>query len=363
MQFNLLTYFVTQLNTFGHSFFALCIYWLWWNKPLDIQEQTLIRGPSMRETSAVAWAGSTRSGDYWANRSPKTLFRSDELGLIFGGLYVEESHAIPNHGSTVEFGFTNTLVSLAAEWLSMLHPGTDYDRTTSFPSKSEIRFEEGKTTLRLNRADAERWNLLQNAMQNNSFPQDQIWIERWKYVNNNRAVTASFMDPDETRLVHGPSSVDRCSNRLSLSVLPHDSQRWSAMLLFVLATSLYGGLHEIAWSAPFRTKTEALLWRISGTVVASFGPLAVVSYLVLRRHPSLGYLIGSSLRSCVIDRSIGTFFNNVVPVCDYVLLILACILYILARSYLVVECLMALFHSQPGVFETPRWTQYLPHLG
>ncbi len=36
--------------------------------------------------------------------------------------------------------------------------------------------------------------------------------------------------------------------------------------------------------------------------------------------------------------------------------------YVLARVFIVVECFVALFNSDPGVFEVPSWSAYFPHI-
>jgi hypothetical protein len=51
------------------------------------------------------------------------------------------------------------------------------------------------------------------------------------------------------------------------------------------ATGLaYGGLHCLAWNAPFASDTERLLWRLSSVTVASTGFLAVLGALVGSRN-------------------------------------------------------------------------------
>ena len=42
-----------ELNVFGHALCALLIYLLWWNKPLDVEEPTLLRGPYQNEVFAL----------------------------------------------------------------------------------------------------------------------------------------------------------------------------------------------------------------------------------------------------------------------------------------------------------------------
>ena len=38
------------------------------------------------------------------------------------------------------------------------------------------------------------------------------------------------------------------------------------------------------------------------------------------------------------------------------------VVYILARAYLVVECFINVFHLPAGVFKTPEWSTYFPHI-
>ena len=53
---------------------------------------------------------------------------------------------------------------------------------------------------------------------------------------------------------------------------------------------------------------------------------------------------------------------------DYIWLAIWCIetlmlvVYLLARAYLVVECFINVFHLPAGVFNTPEWSTYFPHI-
>ena len=44
------------------------------------------------------------------------------------------------------------------------------------------------------------------------------------------------------------------------------------------------------------------------------------------------------------------------------ILVFVCAIHGMARAILTVECLIALFNSQPGVFEEPSWSAYFPHI-
>ena len=47
------------------------------------------------------------------------------------------------------------------------------------------------------------------------------------------------------------------------------------LLTITIASGLYGGLHLLAWNALFASAFEQFLWRCSGALIASFGPLLV----------------------------------------------------------------------------------------
>ena len=36
--------------------------------------------------------------------------------------------------------------------------------------------------------------------------------------------------------------------------------------------------------------------------------------------------------------------------------------YVVARIFIVIECFIALFRSEPGVFEVSHWSTYYPHI-
>ena len=111
------------------------------------------------------------------------------------------------------------------------------------------------------------------------------------------------------------------------------------ILGFTAATFIYGGLHALAWSAHFDSTTEKLLWRISSCIVMG-GPPMILS-------------------------SPGWRWTNIFGIVWLALLsidILMLVVYTLARAYLVVECFINVFHLPAGVFDTPEWSTYFPHI-
>ena len=117
------------------------------------------------------------------------------------------------------------------------------------------------------------------------------------------------------------------------------------ILGFTAATFIYGGLHALAWSAHFDSTAEKLLWRISSCIVMGGLPV-VLSF------PGWDYK--NELSGRIISGKLFSALNYI--------WILMLVVYILARAYLVVECFINVFHLPAGVFETPGWSTYFPHI-
>ena len=150
-------------------------------------------------------------------------------------------------------------------------------------------------------------------------------------------------------------------------------------------------LHALAWNAHFKTVREQMLWRSSVPIIMGFGPLVLLLYSVtiartyfvgkqeqaklekacreaMERHRlpplvrKLGthYFVALQFRLLLSISSTWVFWFLLFCSC-----VAAAVLVVtdgLARVFIVVECLLALFHSEPGVFEEPNWSVYSPHI-
>jgi hypothetical protein len=106
---------------------------------------------------------------------------------------------------------------------------------------------------------------------------------------------------------------------------------WAATIFIGL---VFGSTHCIAWGFHFATTTEALLWRASSLTIVGIGLLGVFPYWIRKR----GFIGQKTLDNGLI------FFKWV---------------YMLVRTYLMVEVFIA-FRSMPkGVYNTVDWLQYV----
>jgi hypothetical protein len=128
-------------------------------------------------------------------------------------------------------------------------------------------------------------------------------------------------------------------------------------IFFSLFSTLYGGLHLLAWNGPFSNPTERLMWRISALfVTCTFAGLFTGSFAVLL------VLLGrfpSAVKVGMVRRGMKTSFEY------FTSFVLFAVVggYVLARVFLFVECFINLAHLPDEVFKEAQWTDHLPHFG
>lgn len=111
---------------------------------------------------------------------------------------------------------------------------------------------------------------------------------------------------------------------------------------FTIAGLLYGGLHLIAWNSPFISRTQRLLWRISGIAIAASGPALLMLKLI------------SFLVACIVVVDNGEIM---------VVVVMGCFLfYLFARTFLVIECFLSFAYLPSSIIQLPVWSQYFPHI-
>ena len=189
---------------------------------------------------------------------------------------------------------------------------------------------------------------------------------------------------------------------------------------FGIVGLIYGGLHCVAWNAPFNTSIERILWRISSITIAATGVLVACLFSwtrippfwsglnglylydeiddVLENMPDNKFLMwctGRELHERLYDFLERNFldpyrFSFAESLCRPILFLLIlpaallrvstpllyvlkivldiltplfAVLYVLARIYLVVISFINLAHLPDSAYELPQWSRYVPHIG
>jgi len=122
-------------------------------------------------------------------------------------------------------------------------------------------------------------------------------------------------------------------------------QRLHASLGAAVIAMIFGAIHCIAWSFPFPTLAEKILWRVSSIVIIG------VPFLFLASFGLHGFL------SC-FDIDIP---DAIVVVVLSVTTILFLLLYVAARLVLLVQAFTTLRSLPSEAFQTVHWTTFIPH--
>ena len=126
------------------------------------------------------------------------------------------------------------------------------------------------------------------------------------------------------------------------------------VLAIILTGLCYGGLHALAYGLPLRSRAETLCWQISCLTVACFGPfVATWPNLILLNNKWMP-AVGTGVR-WQLYRIRHELISGIE--------VAALVLYVLSRIFLVLEVFLSLPYVDPGVYQTPNWSTYFPHIG
>ena len=115
----------------------------------------------------------------------------------------------------------------------------------------------------------------------------------------------------------------------------------------------FGGIHAAAWDAYFPSKVESRMWRISSVYISSSG--------------LLWYIINMLAK---VSKPFDDHWNRTVlphpPFARSKALVVCCAvcgaLYVFTKASLVVEAFISIRQLPVAAYETPNWTQLIPHL-
>ena len=307
-----------EVSTLAHAICAVATYLVWWKKPFDVAEPTVISGPQADEVAAYLLLISS-------------AMRPVLAGIISPNCDSEYSYLSISQASISDTGPSSeaTVAVDGALQAQDVRPGQTVridNFSFAIPSnKPDLRFSDfvfGKdsvpwchrhrgpgNTVRLEEQDLARWRLTAGAMAR--FP--------------------GHRPADETMYVTWWGGLQH-------SVFFHsDTILWPCIPSIIAV--LYGSCHLLGWNATFPTFTEHTLWRA--------GALAMVI---------LGFFVSfpqQILLSDILNEWTGT------PIAIIYLVSLAA--YPLIGSFLTVESIRQLLYLPDDAFQLPNLSLYIPH--
>lgn len=329
-----------ELNTFAHAICTLFIYTLWWDKPLDIVEPTLLSANDERARPLLAlmymksevgflrkcypsnasdariWrrcygfieldpnehaSGSQPRGGDHKDTIPETTVNSPEGELSHMAINapvsreeqvkketreqngisdgeIVETEAEQDAFGTVRLGMNQKFESAHFKHCYNVWP-LIFERNPSHP----IYVRLDKTDLRcfeLAREGSQRYQI------------HLATYDDWQQtVGTNSWVLRKFT---ARRKSNEPKQVNylvrRIPNLPKFDRILSDYTQILFLFGFMLSGLFYGGIHLLAWNGPFATRAERILWQISGITIAGPG-LYVVGFLAVMSVIALTVLL------------------------------------------------------------------------
>lgn len=348
-----------ELNTFAHAFCALLIYALWWHKPQDVEEPTLLQGEKEWEMCAFFWMNSTQRG----------VAAEAKGGIAFGepkvnGAYPPMTMEWHNAAATEPASASDRIINPETDSSSseadpyrrnplgegpavvLKHGESVYGFRCKHrePNRVSRRSHE---TLRIEPPRLRRLELYSNATKSFNIRHDHFVDE---------AAVCDSMPNWPLNLILDESNLPRLRNDRRRDM----GEKINAVLLGLIVSGLlYGGLNLLAWEMPFASRAECILWRFSGMLIISIG-LGFAGLKCLSKAYSV-YESAMNYNEIADLIRISLPFLLFIPFAILFSIIL-CLGYLLARTFLVVECFLQLSRLPASAYETPEWSAYFLHI-
>ncbi|KAF1848523.1 uncharacterized protein K460DRAFT_238274, partial [Cucurbitaria berberidis CBS 394.84] len=143
----------------------------------------------------------------------------------------------------------------------------------------------------------------------------------------------------------------QCIEVIRLSLLPVGIFGFSSAVVFLVV----GAIHLAAWNFEFPSLFECWAWRVCSIVIATIVPISWLLTAVLLRVTTDQWWDGLEGKDTLEEFRTVRWISMAIQG-------FAVTLYSLARLYLLVEVFMGLRASPMGVYKTPEWSNFLPHV-
>ncbi|CZR66249.1 uncharacterized protein PAC_16150 [Phialocephala subalpina] len=351
-----------EVNTIGHILCAFVVYLLWWNKPREIHEPTVLKGDWVDSMCAYMYMSSRMSGTRVKGHFKPRSWVIPELKKC---VYLEYEHESTSPGLSNDV-FIDTVEQIETQALSSrkkptsLNDSSDSQLSGAFELQPSRYLDSQKTVSRKLKMG---WTPEPNY--------DNATLRKTRHrlaaaaVQKHPALKARFSrllrsDLEDPSITETPTY-----EPLIEQLVVHQARNWPSDFLLPglggelmgialwFATMAYGGVHIAAWHEFFPTRVERQLWRLSSVYIACSGLL----WLLMNIFGAI-----SPWASTYWDRFI-SFQALWVEYIVYGVTATACgLLYTFARAFLVIDAIVSLRQLPAQTYNTPQWSEVIPHL-
>jgi hypothetical protein len=363
----------------------MLMYGLWFKKPLDIRDATVVDSSGFTDDLALELLSLPVSLGLSSTPSETSGLRVQVLpsppqrrGILksFGGfrgsrrpLSYEEYGALVYYGEQSDDGQGSqnapgfriiTPSTETVEVVCTLHPGQILQ--CGLGPKLQIRWhQEWKIQFwSLTKKDVLRWNRAARARSKPTYDPP--------FANAADAIAPPRRGDSA---LPGQRAISTRSNNFQEGLADGDSKKIDTELVSIVGLcsimSGYGAIHLALWNFAFPSHAEAILWKVSGCTMMSPLMLCLVVVLAMTVLDVPEFVFGIAPIIVIIFKegwrhSYEGIAGQVLLVAIASLLVLFVLLYVLARLFIVVESFLSLRMVPVGVYDGITWADYIPHL-
>lgn len=380
-----------EINTIGHILCAFALYALWWKKPLEIKDATLIRHEEWMDefvsffymSSPISW----HNNDFISEMRCMSYTPPSQRGITSTNTTTEDSANVsptttskpPPSATKIDkthFSIGSIGAKDPAKFLGPLDSfqvGVDKKSTPGHDASYIIRSQTLKVATEHTIFFALQ-NPSEHGLQHSTLycrralkdctthdPLSQAAITRWHLANRltDKLWTACDARPDYRAFFFTTSTLgtfvgelvyiaEQIPNFPGLSYLGSvNVHRDSLKTVVAFAGAAYGGLHLSAWNDYFPTPAERWLWIACSLATGAAGVLLALFFLATQKFKAFENL-EHFMRESRSLRWVGV--GVVGPV------------FAVARVFIVVEAFVCLRRAPMDIYKTPEWSNYIPHL-
>ena len=353
-----------ELNVFVHALCALILFWIWWDKPQDVQEPTLITDNDELDLCASLcvkqgykddlwqlgisseWIPCRPCSNAWEVATPAAVTLYPQRKSL--GCPVTPAPVISLYDQQERLNLNKPLCLFGPFRQPCLRVLDNFWTIESWDLGGKICELDSRCIRRLARA----YGYVKGY--GSSLRSGRVTHRCVDFYWHDLKILSFLMKHTESYLLSPDDEQDGWPSQVRRSF-------FRAVAGLTLAGGCYGGLHLTAWTCQFPSHAETLLWRAASITIAMTGPCVLAYALcngVVNRINSfvLRWLLAhdlSSARQAFLHLTTST--QRVFP-WPWGLW------YTFCRAFIVVECFIMLAHLPDTALEIPQWAAYAPHI-
>lgn len=353
-----------ELNVFAHAVCALLLFLVWWDKPRDVSEPTLVRGDEALDFCAARLylyltdltLGCIHPLKAIMNPPPpdKCLHLTRPTSFVV-------NWSQPHNGLTLSHAEITTTVGVQRQ--EYLQVRDTYWQLES-PTKGRQSRGITESFVVLASRDIERMARMyktekaamfnRHANDSNRDTDELVFTAMLRRRDNDRTRRMGY---SRTRVFHDERSrVPNWELAIEDFLLSGLTDSFTRLLQtdygwitagVTFAGAFYGGLHLIAWTSPFPSRTEMLLWRAASVTILAAGPSCAVVGLV-----SIGIRKLAQVKLAHVSWASTMLSGLLYFVMLFAIVsgLSAILWYIFCRVFIILECFILLAHIQKRLY-------------